>query len=79
MTIYRFVKRLSEGCVVLYNDDYGSQIWARCKIRAAKECYITGIKLKGKEGYSPIGSQKYNRMDRISVEGIKYLEEKSHG
>lgn len=79
MTHYNFVKRLSDDIVVLYSEDYGNQVWNKCKVRANKECYITSLKLKGQYAYRPIGSEKYNRMDRIGIEGIKYLEEMNHG
>lgn len=74
MVNYKFVTRLSDKLVVLTSAEYGNQVWTACKIRLNKKCYITGENLKGKEAFRPTGSEKNNRMERLSSGAIKALE-----
>lgn len=74
MVNYKFIKRLSEKIVVLESEEYGQQLWTMCRIRANKECYISGLPLKGRDAFRPIGSEKNNRMERLSIDSMRQLE-----
>lgn len=73
MRRYRFSARRTFKLVTLEWIN-GLDIWTLVKLRTPKRCAITGKPLAaGQHAYSPITNGD-NRMDRISEDGMKLLE-----
>jgi hypothetical protein len=73
MSVYTFEKRLGAGIAGLVSE-YGKQLWSTGKCRKDFVCQITGKNIpKGSVAYRPI-TNGYNRMHRISEDGMKKLE-----
>ena len=71
MTYYEFVKRLDDNIVVMSSEQYGEQLWSKCKTRKSFTCKEYNIKLPaGTMAYRP-QTNGYNRMERISEHAMK--------
>jgi len=73
--LYRFVQWIngSHDLVVLRHADYGDQLWKAGRARRRKVCRITGKPYGvGESVYAPI-TNRANRGDRITKDGIMKL------
>lgn len=70
MVLYNFVTRLDVNIVILNSDEYGEQIWVKCKTRKKFRCRQYDIEFEaGSVAYRP-QTNGYNRMDRISEQAM---------
>jgi hypothetical protein len=61
------------GIAILRHPEYGRQIWVPSRMRKPHTCAVTGeVIAKGSRAFRPI-TNGYNRMQRISEQGIEHL------
>ena len=65
MTEYRLSLIPGDGQALLWSQEYGTQLWAECKMRKAHKCAVCGMAYPvGTKMYRPM-TNGYNRMHRI--------------
>jgi hypothetical protein len=78
-TIYKYGEKLSDFLIGLIHRRFGKQLWYLSKARKEHKCCITQeVIKKGMHCWRPLGNP-YNRMERISENGMDIVEQTLKG